>query len=103
MNLRIHRTWAWELAIPASEVKMGGNNPMELVATDVVEYLDTLTNEWTPLPIVSEPVPEHPRLTRERANLENFRKAVQTQIERTQRVTGDPSKGVTVTPTGVIG
>jgi hypothetical protein len=62
MELRIYRTYTWELDCPRSEVKFGGTNPMKLVAHDELQYRGSchLKDDWLPLPIVEGVKPKHP-------------------------------------------
>jgi hypothetical protein len=59
MKLRIYRTWTWELAIPRSEVRLGGKNPYKLVPHDQLQ-LSYCDDVWAPVEIVAEVEPPHP-------------------------------------------
>jgi hypothetical protein len=60
MKLRVQRTFTWELTIPRSEVKLGGNNPYKLVPHDELQlsYGDGI---WAPVEVVEMEKPPHPR------------------------------------------
>ena len=70
MMLRIYRTWSWKLAIPMSEVRYGGSNPMRLVPCDELQFGSYVpgTEEivWAPVEIVEAPKPESPSARRNR-------------------------------------
>jgi hypothetical protein len=65
MNLRIHRTWHWELACSRSEISYGGDNPVHLVATDELQQMDAQGN-WIPVEVVEAEKPPRPETNTER-------------------------------------
>ena len=89
MNLRIYRTWTWELAVPRSEVRFGGDNPMELVVHDQLQYFDSRgsfgppdESMWFPVPVVEAEKPEHPRDRKEREELKRFQVELQRRFDK---------------------
>lgn len=65
MKLRIYRKSKWVLACSASEVRLGGRNPMKLEHTDVLQVCHG-EDVWEDVPVVSEPPPEHPQDAKDR-------------------------------------
>jgi hypothetical protein len=75
MRLRIHRSYEWKCTLPLSEIRFGGDNPLTLVSTDVLEYLVAECGRekvWEPVPIFEDPIPEHPRDAKLRQELSEF-------------------------------
>lgn len=71
MNLRIFRTYSWQIDCSRSEMVMGGRNPMKLVSHDELQYAEnygSLSVVWKPVPVVEGEKPEYPetKLQRER-------------------------------------
>jgi hypothetical protein len=76
MDLRIHRTFAWVSAPFTNQTPIGGPVDMHLESTDVLEMW--FYGQWVPVPVFEEPAPEHPRVQREREEME--RMVQQTKI-----------------------
>lgn len=77
MQLRIYRTYSWQLAIPFSQTVIGGSNPMELVAHDQLQYTEnygSVNVQWKPVPIVEAEKPEHPNDKRQREHFEKMQR-----------------------------
>lgn len=73
MRLRIYRTWSWVLNCSPYEVRYGGDNPMKLVSSDVLQYFDG--EEWRDVEVVEEEKPEHPRKAEQRKEYEKMQKS----------------------------
>ena len=81
MNLRIYRTFTWELACSPSEVRYGGDNPMQLVSHDELQYFDACGSAqppndsmWHPVKIVEAEKPESPKEKKRRERAEEMAK-----------------------------
>jgi len=74
MRLRIHRSYEWKCTLPLSEIRFGGDNPVTLVSTDVLEYCVDGSHgaTWEPVPIFEDPIPEHPRDAKLREDMKRF-------------------------------
>lgn len=82
MKLRIYRTFTWELAIPQSEVRLGGRNPFKLVAHDELQYNNTgLMVDWAPVLVVEAEKPEHPHEAKDREFAKRQSEAIVKSIE----------------------
>lgn len=75
MKLRIYRTWNWELACSPFEVRYGGDNPMKLVSTDVLQYLAE-DDIWRTVEVVEEEKPKHPKEKRQLEEYERWKKTI---------------------------
>jgi hypothetical protein len=73
MKLRVYRTWHWELNCSPLEVRYGGENPMKLVSSDTLQYLDE-DDVWKDVEVVEEEKPLHPRAEKEKRNYEKMQK-----------------------------
>lgn len=78
-ELRIYRTFEWELDIPVSEVRFGGRNPMKLVATDTLQYRN-FNGDWVPVQIVEGPRPEHPHEKKDREQMDRMAKGIRKSL-----------------------
>jgi hypothetical protein len=85
MELRIYRTYTWELDCPRSEVRFGGPNPMKLITHDELQYkqISAFGNiMWIPVPIVEGAKPKHP----DDVDKENVSSAVFESIDKIKKV-----------------
>ena len=81
MELRIFRTFDWVIAVPASEVLLGGRNPMKLKHADELQWRPvTGFGEWRTVPIVEADKPEHPDEKDARVRNEETQAAVDRMI-----------------------
>ena len=67
-KLRIYRTFTWELDTPLSQARIGGENPMKLVAHDTLQFLgrDAQGRQaWVNVTIEEEEKPPHPNLKKQ--------------------------------------
>ena len=76
MKIRIRRSYDWKCTLPLSEIRFGGDNPLTLVAKDNLEFFNEDADEWQPIPIVEDPIPEHPRDRKLREETESFIKGL---------------------------
>lgn len=89
MKLRIYRTFTWELAIPRSEVRLGGRNPFKLVAHDELQMLKESIDagsishifEWIPIAVEEAEKPEHPHEAKDRELAKRRSEAISKMIE----------------------
>lgn len=85
MELRIYRTYQWELAVPISQARLGGDNPMKITAIDELQFFESESGKWIPVPVLSEPVPTHPReIQRQREEQERGEKLSMLMEEMTR-------------------
>lgn len=81
MELRIFRTFEWVVAVPLSEVRLGGRNSMKLKHTDELQWRSvTGFGEWLAVPIVEADKPEHPDEKEARVRNEEMQAAVDRMI-----------------------
>lgn len=83
-ELRVFRTFTWELACSPDEVRYGGSNPVKLVAHDELQYRSrgAQKDHWISVPVVEAARPEHPQAKRDREAHEQSIAGIQ-QIFRT--------------------
>ncbi len=81
MNFRIYRTFTWVSAIPDSEIRFGGRNPIKLKAHDELQYFDSLPDNhlgqcigWTPVLVEEAEKPENPYDVEDRKESERMAK-----------------------------
>ena len=67
-RLRIYRTFTWELDVSLSQARIGGENPMKLVAHDTLQFLERDAQgrqTWANVTIEEEEKPPHPHLKKQ--------------------------------------
>jgi hypothetical protein len=79
-SLRIYRTWSWKIAVPASEIRYGGKNPMQLVAHDELQFFSEASGEFAPIPIIEAEKPEHPDEKEDRKRNEEISRAMEDSL-----------------------
>ena len=105
MELRIFRTFEWVIAVPLSEARLGGRNPMKLKHTDQLQWRSaTGFGEWLPVPIIEEDKPEHPDYKEARERNEEMQAAVDHMIaDGTIKFPNNAIQGPRSGPTGMDG
>jgi|SRR5580700_12249602 hypothetical protein len=87
INLRVHRTFTWVADPFTAQTPIGGPVGMHLEHADILEYWDPhfkegheLDGKWLPVPIVEEAEPEHPRVQREREEMDRMTKQIASAL-----------------------
>jgi len=65
MQIRVFRTFEWVLAVPASQVRLGGRNPYKLRHKDTLQRFDERLEMWVDVEIVEDEKPPHPNGARD--------------------------------------
>jgi hypothetical protein len=60
MKLRIYRTFDWVIAVPLSQVSLGGKPPYRLQATDTLQQFDEGSQTWVNIDVEEAAKPPHP-------------------------------------------
>jgi hypothetical protein len=64
MQIRVFRTFEWVLAVPTSEVRLGGRNPYKLQHKDTLQRFDERLEMWVDVEVVEDKKPPHPNAAR---------------------------------------